>query len=91
MELYHEQDHDLSSEKNGEKKKKNYLPSSQSGGELPGNHNGLSGGRGSQTLDTPLVAPTLVLSRELMVAIVLDEDFRLMSLFSSKHHVLYIR
>lgn len=29
------------------------LPSSQSGGELPGNHNGLSGGSGSQTLDTP--------------------------------------
>lgn len=33
-----------------------HLPSSHSGGELPGNHNGLSGGSGSQTLDTPFVA-----------------------------------
>lgn len=37
-------------------KKTSYLPSSHSGGELPGNHNGLSGGSGSQILDTPFVA-----------------------------------
>lgn len=33
-----------------------HLPSSHSGGELPGNHKGLSGGSGSHTLDTPFVA-----------------------------------
>lgn len=33
-----------------------HLPSSHSGGELPGNHRGLSGGSGWHTLDTPLVA-----------------------------------
>jgi len=38
-----------------------YLPSSHSGGELPGNHNGLSGGSGSQTAETPFVAYATVL------------------------------
>jgi len=38
-----------------------YLPSSHSGGELPGNHNGLSGGRGSHTAETPFVAFAVVL------------------------------
>lgn len=40
-------------------KKRECLPSSQEGGVLPGNHNGLSGGSGSQTLDTPFVAFTI--------------------------------
>lgn len=35
---------------------KYYLPSSQSGGELPGNQIGLSGGSGLQMLDGPFVA-----------------------------------
>lgn len=34
------------------------LPSSHSGGELPGNHKGRSGGSGSQTLETSLPART---------------------------------
>lgn len=35
------------------------LPSSHSGGELPGNHKGRSGGSGSQTLETSLPARTI--------------------------------
>lgn len=34
------------------------LPSSHSGGELPGNHKGRSGGNGSHTLETSLPART---------------------------------
>lgn len=37
-------------------RKKYYLPSSHSGGELPGNQRGLSGGSGTQALDGPFVA-----------------------------------
>lgn len=33
-----------------------YLPSSHSGGVVPGNQTGLSGGSGSQTLETPFAA-----------------------------------
>lgn len=43
-----------------------YLPSSHSGGELPGNHSGLSGGSGSQTLDTPFVAFVTTFVRKLV-------------------------
>lgn len=50
------------------KKSENYLPSSHSGGELPGNQRGRSGGSGSQTLDTPFVAFTRVLTGELALA-----------------------
>lgn len=46
-----------------------YLPSSHSGGELPGNHNGLSGGSGSHTSDTPFVAFLIV-----MLLLLLNHD-----------------
>lgn len=59
-----------------------HLPSSHSGGELPGNHNGLSGGNGSQTLETPFVAFTVrVLPCSDHVLVFDDVNFHGTSLF----------
>lgn len=49
------------------------LPSSHSGGALPGNHKGRSGGSGSQTLETSLPARTTT-KRSLILPPVGDAD-----------------
>lgn len=57
------------------------LPSSHSGGELPGNHNGLSGGSGSQTLETPFVAFKRLLPSSKPASILADGNLQGTSLF----------
>lgn len=74
-------------EKNKNTKEKNdNLPSSHSGGELPGNHNGLSGGRGSQTLETSFAAFTrVVLPTKHIVLLFPDGNFQGTSLFPNRN------
>jgi len=56
------------------------LPSSHSGGELPGNQRGLSAGRGSQTLETPLVAAMRVEILEEILLVDLGGDSEALTL-----------